>query len=208
LSSLVLRAAAPAAALLLVAGCGASHHPAAAPSPVSGQLHGLVPQPLPHKPSFTLIDTAGRPFPFAARTRGKLTYLYFGYTHCPDACPTTMSDLAAALHREPAAVRRHVDVVFVTVDPRRDTKSVLHAWLDHFDRSFIGLTGTQREIAAAERKAGVPLAPPEKVRGENYAVAHSTLLLPYSPDGVARVVYTQGFRTTDYAHDMPLLLAR
>jgi protein SCO1 len=208
LSSLVLRAAAAAAALLLVAGCGGSHHSAAEPPPVSGQLHGLVPQPLPHKPSFTLIDTAGRPFPFAAHTRGKLTYLYFGYTHCPDACPTTMSDLAAALRREPTAVRRHVDVVFVTVDPRRDAKSVLRAWLDHFDRSFIGLTGTQQEIAAAERKAGVPLAPPEKVRGKNYAVAHSTLLLPYSPDGVAHVVYTQGFRTTDYAHDMPLLLAR
>ena len=52
----------------------------------------------------------------------------------------------------------------------------------------------------------MPLAPPEKVKGSHYSVAHSTLLLPYSPDGLAHVVYTQGFRTRDYVHDMPLLL--
>ena len=133
-------------------------------------------------------------------------YLYFGYTHCPDACPTTMSDLAAALRREPPAVRERVEVVFVTVDPRRDTGPVLRTWLDHFDSSFVGLRGSPRRIAAAELAAGVPLAPPEKVKGSHYSVAHSTLLLPYSPDGIAHVVYTEGFRTGDYAHDMPLLL--
>jgi protein SCO1/2 len=170
-------------------------------------LHGLVPTPLPRKPRFTLTDTAGRPFSFMTGTRGKLAYLYFGYTHCPDACPTTIASLAAALHRQPTDVRRRIEVVFVTVDPRRDTESVLRAWLDHFDRAFVGLVGTQSQIAAAEREAGVPLAPPEKVTGKNYSVAHSSLVLPYSPDGRAHVVYTQGFHTADYAHDMPLLLA-
>jgi protein SCO1/2 len=169
-------------------------------------LHGLVPQPLPHKPGFTLTDTAGRPFRFADATRGRLTFLYFGYTHCPDACPTTMADLATALHEQPASIRRHVEVVFVTVDPRRDTRPVLRAWLNHFDRSFVGLTGSQRAIDAAEQSAGLPLAPPEKVKGSHYSVAHSTFLFPYSPDGVAHVVYVQGFHSADYAHDMPLLL--
>jgi len=198
-------AAALAAALLLVAGCGGGKH-AATRTHVAVQLHGLVPQPLPRTPSFSLTDTSGRPFAFAAHCRGKLVYLYFGYTHCPDACPTTMSDLAAALHREPPAVRNRVEVVFVTVDPRRDTGPVLRAWLDHFDSSFVGLGGSPRRIAAAELAAGVPLAPPEKVKGSHYSVAHSTLLLPYSPDGLAHVVYTQRFRTRDYVHDMPLLL--
>jgi protein SCO1/2 len=185
-------------------GCGARH----ATSPVAApQLDGLLPDPLPHKPSFTLTDTAGRPFSFAAATRGKLTYLYFGYTHCPNACPTTMGDIAYALRRQQAVVRRRIDVVFVTVDPRRDTRRVLRTWLDHYSRSFIGLTGSQATIAAAEREAGVPLAPPERQKGTRYAVSHSTLVLAYSPDGLAHAVYTQGFNSNAYAHDMPLLVA-
>ncbi len=158
-----------------------------------------MPQPLPPKPSFTLIDTAGRPFSFASRTHGKLTYLYFGYTHCPNACPATMAELTYALKRQPASVRRRVEVVFVTVDPRRDTRRVLRAWLDHFSRSFVGLTGNVRQIEAAERASGVPYVPGE-------VTTHSSMVLPYSPDDFAHVVYTQGFRPDDYAHDLPLLL--
>jgi protein SCO1 len=200
-------AAALGSAVLVVSGCGGGHHtgrPAATKS--KSALRGLVPQPLPRKPNFVLTDTAGQPFRFARATRGKLTLLYFGYTHCPDACPTTMADIGAALHSQPASVRARVDVVFVTVDPRRDTRHVLRAWLDHFDRSFIGLTGGRAQVVAAERAAGVPLAPPEKQKGTNYAVAHSTLVLAYSPDGLAHVVYSQGFHARDYAHDIPLLL--
>jgi len=203
-------AAATAAAVLIVAACGGGHRSSAPPASTSAKaksgLHGLVPEPRPHKPSFVLTDTAGKPFHFASATRGKLTYLYFGYTHCPDACPTTMGYLAAAFRRQPASVRRHIAVVFVTVDPRRDTPHVLRVWLNHFDRTFVGLTGDQQEIDRAESAAGVPLAPPEKVKGKNYSVAHSTYLLPYSPDGRAHVVYVQGFHSSDYAHDLPMLL--
>jgi protein SCO1/2 len=206
------RAALLAALLALgAAGCGGTAlHPAAASSAAAPaatpQLRGLVPEPIPHRPSFTLTDTAGRPFAFGARTRGKLTYLYFGYTHCPDACPATMSDIAYAVRSQPAAVQKQVDVVFVTVDPQRDTRRVLRTWLDHYDRAFIGLTGSATQIAAAERAAGVPVPPPERHTGTHYAVAHSSFVLPYSPDGAAHVVYTQGFVSTDYAHDLPLLL--
>jgi protein SCO1/2 len=170
-----------------------------------GPLHGLLPSPLPRKPDFTLTDTTGRPYHFAAQTRGELTYLYFGYTHCPDACPTTMSDIAAALRLVPAAIRNHVKVVFVTVDPHRDTPRTLRAWLNQFNPHFIGLTGTPAQIRAAEQAAGVPLAPAEHAKGTNYSVAHSSVVLPYSPDNQAHVVYTQGFHATDYSHDMPLL---
>ena len=193
-------------ALAVAAAAAATVIGGAVSASAGGGLHGLVPQPLPRKPSFTLTDTAGRPFRFAAATTGKLTFLYFGYTHCPDACPTTMADLATALHEQTPAIRRQVEVVFVTVDPRRDTRHVLRAWLNHFDRSFVGLTGSQTAIDAAERSAGIPVAPPEKVKGSRYSLAHSTFLFPFSPDGVAHVVYVQGFRSSDYAHDMPLLL--
>ena len=194
-----------------LAGCGSSGtHPgavAAKPAvPKGPQLRGLVPDPLPHRPNFTLTDTAGRPYDFAVRTRGKLAYLYFGYTHCPDACPATMGNIEFAVHSLAAAMRRRVEVVFVTVDPRRDTPHVLRAWLSHYDPAFVGLTGSERQIRAAESAAGVPLAPLEHQSGTNYAVQHSSFVLPYSPDGVAHVLYTQGFVSTDYAHDLPLLL--
>jgi protein SCO1 len=192
--------------LSIVAGCGGHATSQPATTTTGTGLHGLVPQPLPAKPRFVLTDTSRRPFSFAAATRHKLTYLYFGYTHCPDACPFTMADIAAALRREPASVRRRVEVVFVTVDPRRDTPPVLRRWLDNYNDRFVGLTGTKPEITAAERAAGIPLAAPEKVKDAGYSVAHSTLVIPYSPDGLAHVVYSQGFRPSDYAHDMPLLL--
>jgi len=121
-------------------------------------------------------------------------------------CPTTIGDLAAALREVSPAVRRRVTVVFVTVDPARDTGPVLRAWLDHYDHSFVGLRGTERAILAAGRAAGVPLVPPPKHHGRSYAVDHGALLVPYSPGGKAHVVYTQGFQVADYAHDMKLLV--
>lgn len=192
----------------ILAGCGGTGHHASAPkAPVSAGLRGLVPEPLPHKPSFTLRDTSGRPYRFLPATRGKLTYLFFGYTHCPDACPATMSALSYALRIQPAAIRKQIAVVFVTVDPGRDTGPVIRRWLDHYGRSFVGLRGSTAQIAAVERKAGIPTAPPPSVaRKKNYTLAHSSLLLAYSPDGLAHVLYAQGFKPTDYAHDMPLLL--
>ena len=190
-------------------GCGsATNHVAqTATSQTSSQLRGLVPTPLPRKPDFTLTDTSGRAFTFPARTRAKLTYLYFGYTHCPDVCPTTMADLAAALRMVRPAVRRRVEVVFVTVDPARDTGPVLRAWLNNYNRSFVGLRGPERAILAAGRAAGVPLLPPPRTHGHNYAVDHGALVVPYSPDNQAHVVYAQGFHAADYAHDMALLLS-
>ena len=117
-----------------------------------------------------------------------------------------MADIEYAVRSQSAAVRKQIDVVFVTVDPRRDTRPVLRTWLNHYGTSFVGLTGSERQIRAAERAAGAPLAPPETPAGANYTVAHSSFVFPYSPDGLAHVVYTQGFVSTDYAHDLPLLL--
>jgi protein SCO1/2 len=161
---------------------------------------------LPSTPHFTLEDTAGRPFDFASRARNKLTYLYFGYTHCPDVCPLTMADIAIALRNVRPNVRRRIQVVFVTVDPRRDTAPVLRAWLDRYNRSFIGLTGNEDAVRSAASAAGVPLPPAPKNQKGSYGVDHAAFVLAYSPDGRAHVVYAEGFSPADYAHDMPLLL--
>ena len=207
---LLARTALVCAVALIAAGCGrTTHHasksPAVKPSP-SAQLHGLVPTPLPTVPTFTLTDTEGRPFAFAAHARGKLTYLYFGYTHCPDVCPLTMATIAAALRTVSPAVRAKVQVVFVSVDPKRDTSSRLRDWLNHYNRSFVGLTGTEQQIRAAARATGIPLPPPQKRTGASYSLDHSAFVLPFSPDGRAHVIYAQGFTGADYAHDMPILL--
>jgi len=196
-----------AAALLAAAGCGGKKAEAPQPAPAAptgSGLRGLVPEPLPEKPAIRLSDTAGRPFDLVSRTQGKLTYLYFGYTRCPDACPATMDEIAYALKRQPPSVRRRVAVVFVTVDPRHDTGPVLRRWLNHFSRSFVGLIGTELQIEHAEAQAGVPYVPASK--GKATYVRHSSLVFPYSPDGRAHVVYAQGFKPDDYAHDLPLLL--
>jgi protein SCO1/2 len=181
--------------------------PSLAPAPSSG-LHGLGVSPVPRKPPLMLRDTVDRPYDLLATTKGRLTYLYFGYTHCPDECPTTMADLAAALRMVKPAVRRNVTVVFVTTDPKRDDGHQLRSWLDNFDASFVGLTGSAAQIAQAERLAGVPLAAPESDGHGGYGVSHSTEVFAFSPDGLSHVVYASGFAPSDYAHDMPLLLAR
>lgn len=196
--------------MLATVGCGTTHHAprTAAPAPRAAALRGLVPTPLPRTPTFTLTDTSGHPFSFATQASGKLAYLYFGYTHCPDVCPLTMGDIAAALRSVKPDVRRRVEVVFVTVDPHRDTPRVLRAWLDHYNRSFIGLTGSTRAVREAAQQSGVPLPPAPKNQKGSYSVTHSSFVLPFSPDGRAHVVYAQGFHVADYAHDMPLLLAK
>ena len=73
------------------------------------------------KPHLVLTDTHGKPFDLVKQTAGRPTLLYFGYTHCPDVCPTTMSDIAVARRKLPAAERDKLQVVFVTTDPTRDT---------------------------------------------------------------------------------------
>ena len=91
----------------------------------------------------------------------------------------------------------------LTVDPRRDTPRVLRAWLNNYNRSFIGLTGSEQAIRRAALDSGIPLPPPSKQSSDG--VVHSSFVFPYSPDGHAHVVYTQGFSALDYAHDMALL---
>ncbi|MGH8970657.1 MAG: SCO family protein, partial [Actinomycetes bacterium] len=112
---------------------------------------GVVQRPPLHRPAFALTDTAGRPYDFAARTRGTLTLLYFGYTRCPTECPTTLATVASALRGMPAAQRQQVTLVLVSTDPARDTRPVLREYLHRFDPAFVGLTGTPAQVAAAER---------------------------------------------------------
>jgi protein SCO1/2 len=166
---------------------------------------GLVSPPLP-KPKFTLADTSGAEFDFRARTRGYATLLFFGYTHCPDLCPLEMEMIAAALQKLPPVTARQFKVVFVTTDPARDTPQVLRTYLDHFDKRFIGLTGTEEAIVAAQVAANLPPAKKGTVRPDgNYEVGHAAFVLAYTKDNFAHVIYPVGLKLEDWTHDLPLL---
>jgi protein SCO1 len=162
------------------------------------------------KRDFALTDTDGREFRFRESTDGFVTLLFFGYTNCPDVCPVHMANLAAVLPRMPWEVRQRLKVVFVTTDPERDTPARIREWLDHFDRSFIGLYGELDEVNRIQASLGLPPAarerPSDTDDGGGYYVGHSSQMLAFTTDGRARVTYPFGTRQEDWAHDLPKLV--
>lgn len=163
---------------------------------------GLVTPPLP-KPGFTLTDTSGVLFDFRSKTEGYVTLLFFGYANCPDVCPLHMANIAAALKKMPPGLADQVKLVFVTTDPARDSAKALRSWLDHFDKRFIGLTGTEAAIEAAQRGAGLPPAKKSALANGDYGVGHSSFVLVYTRDNLAHLVYPGGMSQQDWAHDLP-----
>ncbi|MEU2350246.1 SCO family protein [Modestobacter sp. NPDC049651] len=154
------------------------------------------------KPEFTLTDVSGAGYDFAQRTGSNPTLLFFGYTNCPDVCPTTMADIAVALRQVDPAVAQKTNVVFVTTDPARDTPQALGTWLGRFDgdlpTKFVGLTGDQQQLDQAQLAAGVPLA-------EDGGQTHSALVLLYGADGKAHVAFNAADTPKDMAHDLELV---
>ncbi len=160
------------------------------------------------KPELLLTDTSGQPFDLVAQTEGQLTLLMFGYTNCPDICPISVAALASALDSLDPAVAASVRMVFVTADPERDTPQRLREFLDQFDDSFIGLTGSIEQIDAAQEAAKVPLATRDDPDEDgSYDVGHATQMIAYQSDGTARIVYPFGTRESDWARDLPRLVA-
>jgi protein SCO1/2 len=168
---------------------------------------GVVTPPL-RKPDFVLTDTSGKAYDFRSRTEGSVTLLFFGYTMCPDQCPMHMFNIGSALKALPRGVADQVKLVFVTTDPERDTPVVLRKWLDHFNRRFVGLTGTEVALEAIQKSAGVPVAQRTALKGSNsnYGVAHANFVLAYTKDNLAHVVYPGGIGEGDWVHDLPLLV--
>lgn len=160
-------------------------------------------------PSITLTDTRGRPYRLREATRGGVTLLFLGYTHCPDVCPVQMANLGAVLDDLAPSVRRHLRVVFVTVDPARDSAARLRSWLDRFGDGFVGLRGGDREIAALQDSLRLPRAArQEREVAGRYTVGHASQVLAFGPDGRARLAYPSGTRQRDWRHDLPRLVRR
>ncbi|MGW7449265.1 SCO family protein [Kitasatospora sp. NPDC054795] len=158
------------------------------------------------KPDLQLTDTSGRPFDLRQQTNGKATLLFFGYTSCPDVCPTTMGDIGVAMKALPEVDRQKVNVVFVSTDPQRDTPQVLRTWLDSMGSDFIGLTGDLAKVKTAAKSLGIMIEDPV-VNGDGTVTStHGAQVLAFLPsDDKAHVLYMSGTEEKTYEHDLPLL---
>ncbi len=182
-------------------------------------FHGTLLDRPANRPELTLLDTARQPFSLTRRPDDEVTVLFFGYTHCPDVCPTTMADLAAARRQLPPDVREQVTVAFVTEDPQRDTPLALRRWLDQFDTSFVGLQGGNESTQAALAELYLPQT--EQLRGQDgviehphsgqghdehgdYTVEHTGIVYAFGP-GNSTVIYTGGTSPVHYAEDFTRL---
>ena len=209
---------------LLVSGCGTARPGVAGPT----GYHGAEPDQVPRRPSFTLTDTSGAPYDFGRQTAGRPTLLFFGYTHCPDECPTAMADISAALRATGSDLRERTRVVFVTTDPARDDASTLRRWLDTYSPDTVGLSGTQAQVDAALASVGAPAAtkagpqptlpgqPGEHVHAPGtaphthegplgYGVQHTNVIFAFNASDRMPVVYPAGSSPADIAADLPVL---
>jgi protein SCO1 len=153
-------------------------------------------------PGFSLKASTGGEQALA-NYRGKVVLLGFGFTNCPQVCPTTLAVLAQARKRLGAQADQ-VQVLYVTVDPERDNPDQMRAYLRGFDPTFIGLTDTPDKLAAVRAKYGVTAD--RKPIGNSYAVAHSSSVYLIDRKGLLRAMMPYGRGPDDYVHDVRVLL--
>lgn len=153
--------------------------------------------------SFFLRDTAGQPRP-SQSFRGKVLVLFFGFTRCPDICPTTLVR-ATQIKRQLGQDAREVEFAFATLDPQRDTPQMLRTYVQAFDPGFIGLTGTEGEVKAAAAQLHVVYA---KVPiGNTYTIDHSTRSYVFDRQGRLRVGLAHEQSVQDCVADIRQVLA-
>jgi protein SCO1/2 len=191
------RLATLALGLALAALAGCSREPPYRLQSISGLMPRL---------EFRLTDDDGRATS-AERYRGHLVLLYFGYTHCPDVCPTTLAALGAALGRLGADAGR-VQVLFVTVDPARDSAAVLKRYMGYFGPQFIGLRGDDEALRPLIRRYRVAYHRDPPDPNGNYAVEHSSVVFIFDAGGRARLLARDGDPPDAIAQDLKRLLSR
>lgn len=168
------------------------------------QWRGTVIEPPNTAADFTLTDQHGQPFRLSDQT-GKVTVLFFGFTSCPDICPTAMADLAAA-KRDLGRDGDNVQVALITVDPERDTNERLGAYVTAFDPSFIGLRGSQTELDAVMKAYGASAIRRELPGSAlGYTMDHSGFMYVIDRNTKWREVFAHGTAPTDITNDLRYL---
>lgn len=192
-----LRVAAVASAMLALAACQPSPPP---PSFQATDISGAA-----FARDFSLTDHNGQTRTLAD-FRGKVVAVFFGYTHCPDVCPTTLSDFAAALQQlGPQA--DNVQVIFVTVDPERDTPELLREFVPAFNPGFLGMYTDAETLGRLAREFKVVYQKTSVKAADDYLIDHSAGTYVYDPQGRLRLLMPYGSSPDAIAQDIRTLLA-
>ncbi|MCW8155773.1 SCO family protein [Stutzerimonas stutzeri] len=157
-------------------------------------------------PALSLTDQDGEAVQLD-ELKGQWTLLFFGYTFCPDICPTTLAELRQLNGMLPDAVRGELRTILVSVDPNRDTPAQLKEYLGYFNAGFEGLTGPLDDIQSLANGVGIPFIPGDTSK-ENYTVDHSGNLVLIGPDGRQRGFIRAPLRVQKLAEQLPELISR
>jgi protein SCO1 len=169
-------------------------------------FHGMIMQSPSKATDFTLTGGNGQPVSLSD-FEGKVVLLYFGYTTCPDVCPTTLAEIHQAL----VALGKKADgvqVLMVTVDPERDTPEVMAEYVTHFDSRFIGLVGTPDQTAEIATYYGIYYEKEEGNSALGYLINHTATVTAIDKEGYLRVIFPFGTAAKDIAADVEYLLRR
>lgn len=199
----VLTACAVMGAVIMLQACGGTEGPTG--------LKGFVPEQTTDVGAIALPDVGpvgkGAERPIVAAP-GDLLLVYFGYTSCPDVCPTTLGDIRSAIRRLPANDRQRVEVAMVTVDPTRDTTTVMRGYMGHFFSTWRAYRTTDpAALRAAEDAFGATSSVTPK-KGGGAEVTHSAFTYVVDDQGRQIVTWPFGMRSKDMAADLRTLLAR
>lgn len=157
-----------------------------APAGTGGAASAELPV-LPIGGDFTLIDQDARPFTLSS-LRGKVVLIFFGYTMCPDACPTTLSKLSSAYSRLAPDERARVKAVYISIDPERDTPAVMKEHLTYFGVDAIGLTGTPEDTAKVARQFAAHFEKTADKTAAGYLMSHTVSVFGLDANGQTRVL--------------------
>jgi protein SCO1/2 len=157
-------------------------------------------------PDVDLTDTAGQPYNPSTDATGPVTLVFFGYTNCPDVCYTTLANTASAIRKLSTAVQSDIEMMFITVDPERDTPPVVADYMDRFGfPSYVGLTGDLPDIETAASSLHIGLDKHRRLPDGGYEVPHSVQVIGFDADRKAQVFWSDGTPTADLAHDLEVL---
>ncbi|WP_242489831.1 SCO family protein [Noviherbaspirillum cavernae] len=174
-------------------------------SPVKSPFKNTDVTGLEYAKDFTLTDHNGKQRTLAD-FKGKAVVVFFGYTHCPDVCPTTMAEMSAVM-KDLGSQADKVQVLFITVDPERDTPELLSKYVPAFDSRFLGLSGDKASIDKVAKEFKLYY---QKVPGKepgSYTMDHTSGSYVFDPQGRIRLFVRHGQGAEPIAHDLKLLLS-
>jgi protein SCO1/2 len=168
------------------------------------QLRGYQINPPSPAPDFTLPDSNGQKFSLDQH-KGQIVLIYFGYSNCPDICPTTLAQLEQ-VKKLLGGQSSNIEVVFITVDPARDTAERLKGYLAGFDPQFVGLTGTLQGLQPVWKAYGVYQLPSTSTTAGDSQIDHSSHVYLIDRQGNLRLTYPFGTSVDDMVQDIKYLL--